>query len=164
MKDVQRTQRSPMMFNSIFEDFDRIFDGFAAPVLRQNSSFVPAYELVEDDKGYLLSFDVPGIPKDQIQVETKDNQLRVWGERKFENTQPEGKRMFTERRYGRFERVFTLPADVDGDKIQAHHEDGVLHLMLPKTEKVQAKSIKIESGPTGFFSKLIGNKDEKKVQ
>ena len=162
MRDLQtRRERTPDFFD--FSDFDRIFDGFLAPVVRQSSSFLPPYELVENEQGYLLSFDVPGIPKDDINIELKEQQLRVSGERRFEEKKNEGERRFTERRYGRFERAFTLPADVDAEKIAAHYQDGVLHLMLPKTEKVQPKSIKIEAGPTGFFSKLVGKKDEVKV-
>lgn len=174
MKNVERAGNNrfgntPAFFDP-FEEFDRMFggrflDGVFAPVTRAAANFAPAYEIEESDKGYLLSFDIPGIAPDDVQVEVKENQLRVSGERKQEeSSRAEGKRIYTERRYGRFERVFTLPPDVDADKIQANHEQGVLHLMLPKTEKVKPRTIKVESGKGGFFSKLIGKDENSSAQ
>lgn len=164
MANIQlRRERSPFFLDSMFEDLDRVFEGFAAPVARQGAAYLPTYELVEDEKGYLLSFDLPGVPKEDIQIEVKDQQLRVWGERKQTEEKTEGRRTYTERRYGKFERIFTLPSDMDAEKVQAHYDNGVLHLMLPRTEKVQAKKINIEAGPTGFFNKLVGG-EKKGVQ
>jgi HSP20 family protein len=159
MRDLQRT----------FDEFDRLFENFystfgsgagtSARPQASSSTWVPAYELQENPQGYLLSFDLPGIPKNEVKIELKENQLRVSGERKKAQTSTDTEgRVYSERRYGFFERTFMLPNDVDVDKIQAHHEDGVLHLMLPKTERVKAKTIEIQSGPMtgGFFSKLVG--------
>lgn len=168
MRTLQtRRTASPFFIDNFFEDFEQLLANAGSPLAvgrRAESAFLPPYELSEDERGYVLSFDVPGIPKENIQIELKDNQLRIWGERKFDEEKTEGKRHYSERRYGKFERTFSLPNEVDADKIQAHHEDGVLHLMLPKAARVQSKSIKIESGTGGFLSKLVGKKDEGKVQ
>lgn len=171
MRYVQtRNDRSPFFFDSFFEDFDRLFQDARVTSLEDKSQgaaqpiFKPTYELVENEKGYLLSFDLPGIPKDAIQIEVKNKQLRVSGERKFENSRAEGARSYSERRYGRFERVFELPSDIDTEKIEAHHADGVLNLLVPKAERAQAREIKIQTGQNGsagFFSRLIG-KDQTK--
>lgn len=160
---------------AFFSDFDRMFDGlarsFVAPVLgsdyrpafqqdnRTESRFVPPYEFNETEQGYLLSFDVPGISKDEIKIEVKESELRISGERKQLESSTQGTRAFSGRRYGQFELSFSLPKDVDVENIEAHHENGVLELMLPKAAKAQPRTIKIGSGE-GFFSKLVGNKSE----
>jgi HSP20 family protein len=157
---------------NVFDEFDRMLDGFfGAPVGRQTAAgFLPPYEVQENDQGYLLSFDLPGVPKDDIKIELKDNLLRISGERRRaeSGTDKEG-RSYSERRYGQFERAFTLPPEVNGEKIQAHFENGELHLMLPKTEKVKARNIDISTGATsegvsGFFSKIIGRDKDQKTE
>lgn len=157
MKALQALNNgSPFLFNTWFGDFDRVFDGVGTPMVRHSKDhgadhrrgFLPAYEIAEGDKDYLLSFDVPGIPKENIFVEIKDRCLRVFGERK--ESKPDASESasakecrFSEFRYGSFERTFTLPTDVDIEKIEAQNRDGVLSLKLPKMEKSQAKNIKI---------------------
>jgi HSP20 family protein len=149
MKDLQtRTNKSPFYFDSVFDDVNRIFDGFSAPMFRNRSAFLPTYELLEDENSYQLAFDLPGIPKESINIEVKDQQLRVFGERNFETKEGDDRRRVSERRYGSFERAFMLPNDVNAEKIQATSCDGVLTLTLPKTAKAQERTIKVESQPT----------------
>jgi HSP20 family protein len=67
-----------------------------------------------------------------------------------------------ERVYGKFERIFALPASINADKIEAHYENGVLNVVLPKAESAKGRTIEIQSGQNSFFGKLLGSKKETK--
>ena len=152
---------SPFVVDFFADDFGKLFSDVLgeAPDRTQlpTLTFQPVYEISESDQGYFLTFDVPGILKDDIHVEVKDGNLKIWGERRRPTDQL-GTRV-GENRFGRFEKVFTVPKEADVEKIQAHHEHGVLHLTLPRAAKAQPKSIKIESGLPSFSNRR-GDQDE----
>jgi HSP20 family protein len=115
----------------------------------------------------MVSFDMPGVKKDDINIEVQGNQLMVSGER-FRETKRSDEDMALrhERTYGKFERVFMLPKSIESDKIEAQFENGVLNVAVPKTEVAKGKKIEIQSGDAGFFTKILGSKKEtsKKVK
>ena len=119
-------------------EFDKLFDVFS-----KSDSFAPACEILDEEKFYSISMDVPGLRKDDIDLEVKDNRLVVTGERRFEGTVNKDNVLRSERRYGKFSRVFSLPQNVNSDAIEARFENGVLQIALPKEEKSQTKKIKI---------------------
>ncbi len=128
-------------------EFDKIFD--ISPVKwsglfgRQAIQFTPSCDTVESDTHYLFSFDVPGMPKEDIKVEITENTLVVSGERK-ETSRVKGKSGgYTERYYGKFSRSFTLPSAVNADRTEAEYKDGVLRISVPKVESAKPKEIKI---------------------
>lgn len=106
-----------------------------------------ASEFVAHDDYYLLSIDLPGMKLEDIKIEMADEVLTVSGERKrFEKS------------YGTFRRSYTLPSEVDSEKIEARYESGVLEVYLPKTPASKPRSIQIQSGKSSFFEKLLGSK------
>jgi HSP20 family protein len=107
------------------------------------SSFSPAVNTRETDEAYLISIDLPGVEKDAIAVDLKDNVLSISGERKFEEEVKEDDFYRMESRYGRFERRFSLPDNTDPDKIEAAFKNGVLTLTLPKAQAKGAKQISV---------------------
>ncbi len=113
--------------------------------------FTPACDVEETDTHYLVSFDLPGVKKDDVKIELHENQLTVSGERK-EEKKGRGSR---ERYYGSFTRSFTLPSNVNADKAEANYENGVLQIALPKTAASVGKQIPIKEG------KLLEAKAEK---
>jgi HSP20 family protein len=120
----------------------------------------PACDLSEVEDHYLLTLEVPGVPQDQIKIDVIDNQINVSGERKSE---PQSGAWYSERRYGGFFRSFSLPAGVDAGKIQAHYQDGILRILVPKAESAKPRQVKITQGSApGFFGKLLGQSAEKK--
>jgi HSP20 family protein len=125
-----------------------------------NTAFTPAVDVHETDDSYLLSLDVPGIPQQNIKIESNDGRLTISGERSSYNTENNQHFKRVERSFGTFERSFQLPQNVDQEKIQARYENGVLEVMVPKAEMAKPKSIHIESEKGGLFSKLLG-KDSK---
>lgn len=93
-----------------------------------------------------MSFDLPGVKKDDIKIELVDNQLVVTGERKTERDENKEGRVRRERYYGSFQRVFTLPLAGDASKIEAGFQDGVLRVVIPKTAASKHQTIKISEG------------------
>jgi HSP20 family protein len=92
-------------------------------------SLSPACDVSETEEKFLLSVDLPGMKKEDIKIELKDQVLTISGERKTE----------------KYQRSFTLPTVVDGNKVEARYEDGVLELTLPKTELAKPRQIEILS-------------------
>ena len=144
-------------------EIDSLFEDFARPRSRRSESWAPSCDLQETDDHYLLKFDLPGVNRDDIQVEMKDNQLFVSGERKEESNENEGSRHFFERIYGKFSRVFTLPTAIESEKIEASYKDGVLHIALPKAANAKPRRIEITQGAGNLIKKLLGNKPEDKT-
>ena len=100
--------------------------------------------MVETDKAFEVSVDLPGIKPDDVKLEIKDGSLWVTGEKK-EEKEEKGKTFHrVERRTGMFRRIFQLPVDVMEDKVDARFADGVLTVVLPKAEKVPPKHIEIK--------------------
>ena len=117
--------------------FDEVFGG-----IENDNILAPAIDIEETDVEFLVSADLPGIKKEDISIESVNNQLSISAERKYENN--EGRKQGrTERFYGTYQRSFTLPAGVDAEKIQADYKGGVLTVHLPKGEKSKAKRIQI---------------------
>lgn len=156
----------------LWRDMDRSMSGFGTwrPLLRQlddifnealdtrfdsGRMMVPQCDLEESADHYLMSFDMPGLEKENIDIEMQGNTLVVTGERKQESDRSEGRSRFVERRYGRFERSIRLPQDVKADGIEAEYVNGVLKVAIPKSAESSRQKIKIGSGSgSGIFSKL----------
>jgi len=120
----------PVSFSSLIDTFfnDSNFRSGA-------SSFVPKVDVIEGDKAYELHAELPGMNKEDLKIEVKDNRLTVSGERKFSSEKNEKNFHSIETRYGSFSRSFTLPENVDADKINAKYNNGILELTIPKDEK-----------------------------
>ena len=133
--------------NSIFHDFNRpqaTNDGESLSA----GSFVPAVDIYEDAQKLALSFEVPGIRPEDVDVRVENNTLTVRGERSFANDAKEENFRRIERRFGSFIRSFTLPQTVDTEQVNAHAENGVLTIELPKKAAAQPKQIRVAVGAT----------------
>ena len=101
------------------------------------NAFVPSVNTREDDKGYIVEVDLPGIDKKDIKVniDPENRTLTISGERKFKNEVKKEDYYKIESSYGKLMRTFTLPENVDIDKIDAKNENGVLNITIPKVKK-----------------------------
>jgi len=158
------TTRNARSLNPLWDlrrEVDRLFDD-AWGLTKASTDGVeydwnPTCEVEENDDHYLMTIEMPGIPKDQIKIEYINNQLTISGERGRESKKQDDGYRYSERRYGKFYRSFALPAGVNADKVEANYEDGVLRLYVPKAEEARSKQIKISSGGgAGFLGKLLG--------
>jgi HSP20 family protein len=105
-------------------------------------------EVVETEDEIRFDIEAPGFRTEDLEITLENNVLTIAGEKKLE--QSEGRkdtdyRLF-ERRYGRFQRSFTVPPTVRGDDCQADYRDGVLTVRLPKSEEARPRRIQVSSG------------------
>jgi|DewCreStandDraft_4_1066084.scaffolds.fasta_scaffold01070_40 HSP20 family protein len=142
MKLIRRNQ-APSRRDLFADFFDSFFNSDLLPATEKLS---PAVDIEEDKDKYILKADLPGMKQDDIKVEVDDGVLKIYGERKTEKKEEdkEKKYHYYERSYGAFERRFVLPSDIDSDKIDAKYENGVLEILIPKTESKKPKEIKVK--------------------
>jgi HSP20 family protein len=118
-------------------------------------AFAPACDVEEIDGQYLLSFDLPGVARENIKIELNDRDLAISGEKKEERKETGKSRRFIERTYGSFYRSFTLPNAMSAEQIHANFENGVLKITIPKTEAAKSKQIPIGDAKTPAPSKTV---------
>ena len=133
--------RDPLLaeLDAMAENFDRMFGLRAAP--GGNRGFIPPVDIWEDEQSVTIALDVPGCHPEALSAEVVDGQLVVAGERKVSGAAV--RRYRSERWQGKFVRSFTLPQNIDGGAIEAHYEDGVLTVRVPKPEEAKPKRISI---------------------
>jgi len=117
--------------------FSNLVDRFFNESLTRSggSSFVPKVDILEKDQAYELHVAVPGMNKEDFKIDLKDNYLTISGERRFTNEKKDKNFRSVETQYGAFSRSFSLPENVDGTKINAKYNNGILELTIPKDEK-----------------------------
>jgi HSP20 family protein len=106
---------------------------------------IPAVNVMEDKDSYKLSVAAPGMKKDDFKIDLEGNVLTVSAETESEQEEKDEKYSRQEYNYSSFSRSFNLPESVNKGKIEAHYEDGLLKLTLPKNEEARknGKSIQI---------------------
>jgi len=126
-------------------DFDDFLQGLPlGPMLRD----LPAspdirIDVNEDEKNYLVSAEIPGVKKEDIDVSVDGNRVTLQAEVKRDQTRNSEKELYSERYVGKAYRSFSLPQDIDCDKCQARYDDGILQLTLPKKPNGQNKRLSI---------------------
>ena len=158
MNHLDRSARRPAN-RSFFDDFDELFERSLAgyrPLAARDAFFEPSVDVEESKSAFLISIDVPGLRREDVRIDVNDNLLTISGERKREQNSEEGGMRRFERSHGKFQRSFSLPATADCAKVEAHLENGVLTVAIPKAETAKPRSIEIQNGKSGFFSKLVG--------
>lgn len=127
--------------NKLFEQTlsrSQVEEGFAP------STWTPAVDIYETPEAIVLQADLPGLRREDIDIQIRDDTLTLRGERRFAKDVHEESYLRIERAYGAFHRSFTLPATIQQEKIRAVFRDGILELTLPKAEEAKAKKIAIE--------------------
>jgi HSP20 family protein len=138
--------------DSLQSEVNRVFDAFfgggtgnASRVRR----WVPAMDLVETDDHLVLRADLPGMKRDDVEIEIKDGALTVSGERKAEHEENAEGYYRVERAYGRFSRSLTLPDGIEPDAVEASFADGVLEVRIPKPAERKPHRVEIGSAAAG---------------
>jgi HSP20 family protein len=104
----------------------------------------PAVDLYEEKDDIVVEAELPGMEKDNIEVNLADHTLTIKGEKKKEAEVKEENYYRSERFHGSFLRTLELPKDVHGDKVKASFKDGILEVRLPKTEEAKRKEVKVK--------------------
>ncbi len=127
--------------NRLFEDaFPRKNDQGDAG---DTADWRPAVDIFETGSAIVLKVELPGVIKEDVSVEVKDNVLTIKGERKAEKDVGEGDYYRRERVCGSFRRAFNLHYDVNPEKIRARFSDGVLSIDVPKPEEEKPKQVTV---------------------
>lgn len=108
------------------------------------TTWTPAVDIYETADMIVMKAELPGVAREDIQIQIDGNTLTLRGERRFAKDVQEESYLRIERAYGSFHRSFTLPAGVQQDRVRALFKDGVLELSLPKAEEAKPKKIAID--------------------
>ena len=108
------------------------------------STWLPAVDIFETADTIVMKAELPGVSRENIDIQVRDNTLTLKGERKFEREVKNENYLRIERSYGAFQRAFSLPTVIQQDKIKAVSKDGVLEVTLPKAELAKPKQVKID--------------------
>lgn len=141
--------RPSRMLTDLQGEVDRLFADFLAPMQEEEGAtgpdlWRPRTDLSETDESYKIRLDLPGVDKDDIQVDLQNHTLTIRGERK-EVAEEEDERFHRiEKRYGSFSRSFTLPDVNESGKAEAQFENGVLTVTIPRTEAAGPRWIDVE--------------------
>ena len=103
----------------------------------------PALDLYHDKDSLLVKVELPGMKKEDISLSLHDDLLTITGERRQDETRTGKGSLRNERFFGRFERTVNLPTQVDGTRVSASYENGILTITLPKAEAVKPRQIEI---------------------
>ncbi|SFV76302.1 heat shock protein, Hsp20 family [hydrothermal vent metagenome] len=126
-----------------FAEMDKMFEDFDRPLIQfDEGDWMPAVDIEESDKAYLVRAELPGVHKDDVHVVIENNVLTIKGEKRVEIE--DTKRHRVERSYGSFVRSFTLPHTVKTTNIKAEYVDGVLNLTIAKVIKAKTKQIEVK--------------------
>ncbi|MEW6159599.1 MAG: Hsp20/alpha crystallin family protein [Verrucomicrobiota bacterium] len=107
------------------------------------SAWAPAVDVHEDRDKVVVTAELPGMQKNDIDVSVHENTLLISGERKCEEEKSGAEYYQCERYFGKFQRSIALPHTVDTSKVEAKYKDGILTVTLPKSEQAKARQIQI---------------------
>ncbi|MDX1671622.1 MAG: Hsp20/alpha crystallin family protein [Balneolaceae bacterium] len=149
MKSLEK-RREFTPIEDLRREMDRLFDEMVPfswwKERGENSShmWTPRTDMSETETKYLIHVDLPGLTKDDITINIKDNRLTISGKRKKEMEEKDENFLRRERFKGSFLRTFTFPDKVKDEKVKATFNDGVLTVNVPKAEVSKPKTVKID--------------------
>ena len=130
---------------SLQREMDRLLERLASGFDGGRSfAFAPLAEMDETDEEVHLRLEIPGLEADDLDIEVTEDAVSISGERKSESKTEEKGVTHSEFHYGKFERMISLPAHVQSDRVKAEYKNGILALTLPKTDEEKKKVIKIK--------------------
>lgn len=150
----RRPQNPALNSDPFFRGFQRFFDedffrpaSLLARYAGENmsaSEWMPPVDVHESEEAFLFTAELPGLTRDDVSITLEDNVLTLSGERKFEEVGQDDAYRRIERSYGSFTRSFTLPHQVNQDKVEASFRDGVLTISVGKAEEAKPRKIAIK--------------------
>ncbi len=141
---IRRPVGNPFSFhNEIGRLFSDVFGADSPKTELNDATWRPTVDVSETENGFEIRAELPGVSENDLNVSVTDNLLTIKGE-KHQEAETDGKNYHrVERRYGSFQRQFTLPREVETDSIKAEYTDGVLTLSIPKAEAAKPTEISI---------------------
>ncbi len=127
-------------FDRLYRDMNRLFGNYSG------SPTFPILNVWNDDSEAVVSVELPGVDRKDVNVSVHENVLTVEGERKSEALAESDIQVRRERPAGRFTRSLRLPFEIEADKISARYENGLLNIHLPRREATKPRKIEITVG------------------
>jgi HSP20 family protein len=125
--------------------FNRFFEGFDRPFELLGESTEMRFDLAENEKGYSLRFELPGVDPKDVQVDVTGTLLTIRGEKGGQREEKNERCWYSERTFGRFQRSVQLPSPVLADQVEATFKNGVLTVSIPKDPKSQPRRIAVKT-------------------
>ena len=133
----------------LHSDLNRLFEGASASEGRTENAprtWAPAVDVAETEEALIVRAELPGMAREDIDIELSGETLTLRGERKFESEMKKDHYVRIERRYGNFSRSFTLATPIQADKVSASYRDGILEIVLPKSEDTRPRKVQVVAG------------------
>jgi HSP20 family protein len=131
--------RIPSVFDDFFRPWNEWFDD---SLFRGRTMNIPAVNITEHKNEFKVELAVPGMKKNDFKIDVDGNMLTISSEKEESNEEKEKRFTRKEYSYSSFSRSFTLPEEINLDKIEAKYEDGVLKLSLPRKEEARTHAAK----------------------
>lgn len=158
LKEKEKTGSDLALFRpgrlaSMVDDMERMMEGLMGrgprwmPAFKWPPEFemgYPSVDVFEDADKVTVKAELPGMGKDDVEVNVSDGVITISGEKKKEEKVEKKDYYRLERSYGSFSRTVRLPSEIQSDKAEARFKDGVLEVTLPKTEQAKKKEVKVE--------------------
>jgi len=149
------TPWKPLRQLAPFGDFDRLrrqmdrmwdslFDWRPRLGAEEEGEWLPTLDLTENPNEFIVKAEMPGLDPKDVDISLSDKLLTIKGEKKQEREEKEENYHLTERSFGSFVRSIQLPAEVKSEKISASYKNGILRIVLPKSEEAKKKEVKIK--------------------
>ena len=129
----------------LFDDFSRGFPAFGMTEWMPKTDLTPKMDMIETDKEFELTFELPGLAEKDVEINVADNVLTIRGEKKAEKDAKEKDYRMVERSYGAFARTIELPPGVTADGIKATLANGVLTVTIPKPAPASVQKVDIKA-------------------
>jgi len=126
------------------DDLVSSFFGGRPLTLWSEREFWPAVDISEDESSITVKAEVPGCKPEDIDISVQGNILTISGEKKYEEEKKEKGYYYAERSFGSFRRELPLGSEVDASKIDASYKNGILTILLPKSERAKAVKVKVK--------------------
>jgi len=144
MTTLTRWSPIPGLAGREIDQLNRMFDAAFGVESFAHGGWQPAMDIVETPAhDVVVKADLPEMKREDIKVAFENNVLTIEGERKFSQETKGETHHRIERGYGAFQRSFTLPASIDGARVQAAYQDGVLTVTLPRREETRPRQIQV---------------------
>jgi HSP20 family protein len=147
---MKLTKPLPTSVATAREEFDRLFDRFfntglfGPPPRVFEAMWQPSLDFSENEKEYIVRLEVPGVPKEDLEVNVDGRTLTISGRRDFEREEKTEEYFWREREAGKFMRTVQLPTAIDQPKVAATYENGIMTIRLPKAEPSAKTRIQIK--------------------
>lgn len=131
--------------DSLQQEMNRLFESlYPTRMAAEQTNLFPLVEMEETEDAIELKLEVPGMSKEDLDIQATTDTVMISGERRTEEKTEKNGRRQSEFRYGKFRRVIPLPTNIKNTQVQGEYKDGILCLNLPKAEEEKRKTVKVD--------------------